>query len=142
MDKLLLPNETPEKRLEYLNSAADQVVQQTYYTRLNDSELSAKRAEFTNNALAIDDLETQKKDAVEQFKEQIKPLKEIHKTLSQEVRTGFVEKEGKLFKFIDRKIKMVHYYDSNGELIKTEPASVAELAQGTIHMNLRTGTDN
>lgn len=143
MSKHLLPDETPEKRLEYLESTADQVVEERYYQRLDQDELTAKKAEFTQNALDVDDLEEQKKEVLNQFKESLKPLKETHSRLASEIRTGFVEKHGRLYVYVDEKTRMVKYYDQQGELIesKTRPANADEL-QKTIRMSLRTGTDN
>lgn len=142
MNKFLLPNETPEKRLEYLNSTADSVVHEKYYERLSEQELGNARAEFTSNRLKIDDIQEQKKDVLAQFKEELKPLEELHKELSSQVRQGFVEKEGKLYKFIES--KMAYFYNSKGELIetKTRPASADEIQNPTIHMSLKTGTND
>ena len=143
MDKLLLPNEAPEKRLQYLEANADKVVNEKYYHRLSSDELIEKKALFTKNALEVDDLEDQKRNTLAEFKENLKPLKELHSRLGSEIRTGFEEKEGRLFKFIDEKSRMVYFYDENGELIetKTRPANSDEL-QNTIHMSLREGTNN
>ena len=143
MEKNILPNEEPEKRLRYLEDSADQIVEEKYYQRLTTEELTLKKAEFTANALEMDDLEEQKKEVMEEFKDKLKPLKDSHKSLASEIRTGFVQKEGRLFKMVDHKTRMVHFYDEHGEIIetKTRPVSSDEL-QNTIHMSLRTGTDN
>lgn len=142
-EKFLMRNEMPEKKLEYLSNTADEVVKEKYYQRLTSDELTAKKAEFTANALNIEDLEEQKKEVIDEFKNQIQPLKDANKILSSEIRTGFVQKEGKLFLMIDRQTRMVSYYDETGELIesKTRPATSDELQNTSIHMNLRTGTN-
>jgi len=144
MDKYLFQNETPEKRLELLQSTADQIIDDKYYQRLSNEELTMKKADFTANALKVDDLETEKKEVMDEFKERLQPLKVIHKTLSNEIRTGFTEKEGLLYKFIDDNTRMVYFYDESGELIetKTRPANSDEM-QNTIQMSIRkTGTEN
>ncbi len=144
LEKIIMQNETPQKRLEYLESTADEVVKEKYYQKLTGDELTAKKAEFTANALSIEDLEEQKKEVVEEFKHQIQPLKESNKILSSEIRTGFVQKEGKLYLIVDRQTRMVYYYDETGEMIetKTRPAKSDELQNTTIHMSLRTGTNS
>ena len=144
MDKYLFQNETPEKRLELLQSTADQIIDDKYYQRLSNEELTMKKADFTANALKVDDIEKEKKDKVDEFKEKLKPLKVTHKTLSNEIRTGFTEREGLLYKFIDDNTRMVYFYDESGELIetKTRPANSDEM-QNTIQMSIRkTGTEN
>jgi hypothetical protein len=142
-EKFILKNETPEKRLEYLESTADQVVKEKYYQRLTGDQLTIKKAEFTANALNIEDLEEQKKEVMDEFKDKIQPLKDSNKILSSEIRTGFTQKEGKLYMIIDHKTRMVNYYDETGEMIetKTRPATADELQNTTIHMSLRTGTN-
>ena len=143
MDKYLFQNETPEKRLELLESTADQIIDDKYYQRLSNEELTMKKADFTANALKVDDLETEKKEVMDEFKERLQPLKVTHKTLSNEIRTGFTEREGLLYKFIDDNTRMVYFYDENGELIetKTRPANSDEM-QNTIQMSIRkTGTE-
>lgn len=143
MDKYILQTESPEARLRYLEDSADQIVEEKYYQRLSKEELTLKKAEFTANALKMDDVVSEKKEAMEEFKERLKPLKETHKTLSTEIRTGFVQKEGRLYKFIDDKTRMVYFYDETGELIETmtRPCNSDEL-QNTIHMSMRTGTNS
>jgi hypothetical protein len=143
MDKYILQDETAENRLKYLEDSADQVVEEKYYQRLSKEELTIKKADFTANALKMDDVEQEKKEKMDEFKEKLKPLKETHRTLATEIRTGFVQKEGRLYKFVDQDTRMVHFYDETGELIETmtRPCNSSEL-QNTIHMSLRTGTDN
>src|SRR5690554_1408326 len=135
MDKYVMQNESPEKRLEYLKSTADQVVDETYYQRLDEPELAEKRTLFTASALKIEDFEEQKREMLEQFKEELKPLKSEFKSLASEIRTGFTEKKGKLFVFVDRETRMAYFYDEKGEMIetKTRPANADELSQTTIH---------
>jgi hypothetical protein len=139
MEKVILKDETPKKRIEYLESMADGVVKEKYYQRLTGEELTNKKTVFTANILQIEDLEEQKKEVIDEFKEQISPLKDANKTLSSEIRTGFIQKEGRLFLIIERETRMVYYYDETGELIetKTRPATVEEIQQPTIQMGLR-----
>ncbi len=137
MDQQLLPEETSANRLRYLEDSADQIVRETYFQRLSDSELTNQRAVFTNNALKIDDLEVKKKEAMDDFKAELKPLKAVHTELAAELRTKYAEKEGRLFKFVDHGTRMVGFYDTSGLLVKSEPASAQDLDQTTIHMEIR-----
>lgn len=143
MDKLFMPNETPESRLRILEAQATKVTKQKYFTRLSSDELTNARAAYTNNGLTIDRIEEEKKELLAQYKEQLKELKEIKKHLSKECNDGYREQEGKLFGFLDG--NMMYFYDTKGELIETltRPATVEELQNKTIfHDFARTGTDN
>jgi hypothetical protein len=102
MEKVFMPNETPEERLKILESQANFITKDKYFVRLEEEELVNARAAFTKNRLAMDDLEEQKKDVLSEIKEEMKPLKEIHKELSSEIRRGFREQEGRLFAFLEQ----------------------------------------
>lgn len=143
MEQQLFINLPSGERLKHLEASADSIVNEKYFQRLSDTELTAQRALFTNNALKIDDLEQQKKEVLDEFKEQLKPLKAVHKELAAELRTKYTEKEGRLFKFVDRSTRMVGFYDPSGQLIKSEPATSADLDQTTIFMQIqKEGTNN
>lgn len=142
-NKFLFENESLEERIELLENSADGVVEDTYYRKLTSSELTEKKAQFTANALKVDDLEEQKKDVLDEFKEKISPLKRRHKELGSEIRTGFEEQTGNLYKMIDLDENWVSFYSETGELIenKSRPAEMDE-QQKTIQMEIRkTGTD-
>lgn len=139
MEKTLF-NEKPRKdRQALLDGQADSVVNENYYVNLTDEELTARKHDFTSNALKVDDLEEQKKEVTTTFKTELAPLKIIHKTLGREIRTGVAEREGTLYVFIDHSTKTAYYYDVDGYLIptKTRPANETELTQMTLHKEIR-----
>lgn len=144
MEKHILQDQPPKQRAETLEATANEVVKEKYYQKLTGDELTAKKAEFTANALSIEDLEEKKKDAIDEFKGLMLPLKDSNKVLSTEIRTGFVQKECKLYVMIDTARRMAYYYDETGELVdtKTRPATADEIGSPTIFMNIRTGTNN
>lgn len=143
MEKQFMPNESPEARKKLLESQATTVSSEKYFTRLSETELAQSKSAFTKNILEMDDLEEQKKEVLDEFKERLKPLKEIHKSLSAEIRQGFREQEGVLYGFLEG--NMMYFYDEKGELIDTltRPATSDELSQRTIFMDIsKTGTNN
>ena len=144
MERFILKGEDPKIRLSYLQDSCDGVEERPYYKRLDEMEMAQKRIEFTNNALRMADIEDRKKDFLAELKEEMDPLKKRYAELSGEVRTGFAEVKGKLYKFIDHDTKMVVYYTEEGELIdrETRPATKDELAQMRISFNSKTGTED
>ncbi len=143
MSKFLFENESPEERKELLENSADGIVSEKFYRKLTQEELIAKKAAFTANALKFDDIEEQKKDVVAEFKEQLDPLKRTHKELGSEIRTGYEEVEGTLYKMVDTEKRWVSFYSETGELIETKSRpAVADELQKTIHMEIRTGTND
>ena len=140
MDKLFMPNESPAKRLKYLENQANGAVEDKYFHQLTEQELNLKRVEITDNVIELGDVEEEKAEVMKDFKSRIDPLKSEIKRLTLQVRTGHEERFGKLFKFIDREKRWVYFYDSAGNLIenKSRPANADE-----IHVQLRIeGTNN
>lgn len=143
MEKFLFQNEEPKKRKELLSSQADGVSEEKYYRRLTSEEILQAKSEFTQNSLAMDDLEEQKKEMLDEIKANLKPLKERRKELSSEVRTGIRQMQGTLYKVVDDETRMAYFYDEKGELIQTmtRPALADEL-QRTIQMEIRKNGTN
>lgn len=143
MEKFLFQNEEPKKRKELLSSQADGVSEEKYYRRLTSEEILQAKSEFTQNSLAMDDLEEQKKEMLDEIKANLKPLKERRKELSSEVRTGIRQMQGTLYKVVDDETRMAYFYDKKGELIETmtRPALADEL-QRTIQMEIRKNGTN
>ena len=112
-----MPTETPESRLRILEAQATFAKKEKYFVRVEEQELVNARAAFTKNRLDMDDIEEQKKDVISEFKEQMKPLKKIHKDLSEIIRKGFREQESRVFGFLEG--NMVYFYDEKGDLIET-----------------------
>jgi hypothetical protein len=135
--------ESPKEVEEWLKANGDTVVEKKYYRKLTAETLNVVRAEFTQNALEIDSLEADKAEYLSAIKESLKPLKEMKKDLSSQVRTGFKEVQGKLIGVIDFDTKMVYFYAEDGELIETEtrPAKAEELQQLRIEY-IKTGTND
>ena len=77
------------------------------------------------------------------FKEQLKPLKENQKQVGDEIRHGYAETTGTLYKFIDHESRLCYFYSASGELIETEtrPATTEELQQLTIAHSRRTAVN-
>lgn len=143
MDKFLYENEEPKERLNSLQNTADKVDEKRYYKKLSAEEISSRRKDFTDKSLTVSDLEEQKKETINSFKNQITPIKDEVKHLGTEIRTGYAQHYGKLFGFIDQNTKMVYFYSESGELIETEtrPANQDELGLFSDNVRkLRTGT--
>lgn len=142
MDNELFKNENPEIREKMLKDNCDQIVQDSYMKRLTPEELTSMKDSLSGIAIAINDLEEEKKELVAEIKTRLDPLKDEMRDKLTIIKNKAVLYKGDLFKFIDPKERMVGFYDSEGDLISSRTAMADEL-QGTFMQVLRgTGTSD
>jgi len=122
-----------EDRLDNFQANADGVEEMTYYEKLLDEEMIRKRAEFSGKSIDIARIKDRKKEAMDNFKAELKPIEIEASALLAEIKTGHREKEGKVFKMIDLDDHMVGYYTEEGNLIESRPATMEERTQLSIH---------
>ena len=133
MDKTMFKDLSTAERLDNFQANADGVEEKTYYEALSDEELIRKRADFSGKSIDIARIKDRKKEAMDNFKAELKPIEIEANTLLAEIKTGHREKEGKVFKMIDLVEGMVGYYTEEGTLIESRPATMEERTQLSIH---------
>lgn len=129
-----------EERKQFLEDNCDAVQEVTYSRAFEPEELALQREQLTDAAIKIADIEEEKKEVMDGFKERLKPLQaqkdEAIKALRDKSRTV----TEKCYKFLDEETKMVGFYNKEGNLVSSRPAFAKELEK-TIQMELRkTGT--
>lgn len=122
-----------EERLDNFQANAEGVEEKTYYEEIEKDDMIRKRAEFSGKSIDIARIKDRKKEAMDTFKAELKPIEIEAATLLGEIKTGLTEKEGKVFKMIDLVEHMVGYYTEDGTLIESRPATMEERTQLTIH---------
>jgi hypothetical protein len=132
------------ERVAFLKDNCDTVEHRGYMKRFTPEQLIQMKETLSEVSIEINDIEEEKKLAMETFKTQLKPHLEekakILKGLKQ--KAEFVEEN--CYKFIYQEEKMVGYYNSEGELIEARPIQSDEM-QGTIfqmNRDLKTGTND
>ena len=133
MEKTMFKDLSIEDRLDNFQANADGVEEMTYYEKLLDEEMIRKRAEFSGKSIDIARIKDRKKEAMDNFKAELKPIEIEASALLAEIKTGHREKEGKVFKMIDLDDHMVGYYTEEGNLIESRPATMEERTQLSIH---------
>lgn len=143
MDKFL-GQEIPEKdRWLFLKDNADAVEEVGYTHRFTPDELAQKKESLAETSIQINDIETEKKDVMEDFKQQLKPLNETKQILLENIKKGseYVENE-ECAKILYHEEKMVGYYNKLGELVYSRPIMPQEMQKTIFNMNRKTGTDS
>lgn len=134
----------PQERINFLIDNADAVVEMDYHKSFTEDELNKKRIDLVDKSIREDILE----EKIAKFKEEInielKPLKEETKSLRKELREKGQTVHEKVYQILDEDERMVGFYNSEGILISSRPATKDEF-QKTIYADLRNnkeGTNN
>lgn len=140
MDKFLGQDKSEVERINFLADNCDAVEEHGYTRRFSTDELNQKKENLANLSVEINDIEEEKKDAMDTYKDRLKPLNIDKKVLLDEIKkkSEFVNEE--CYKFIDHEEKIVGYYNKYGELVSSRPIMPQEM-QKTI-FQLKTGTND
>ncbi len=76
MDKFLGQDIPEQERWQFLQDNADAVEKIGYTHRFTPEELAQKKETLAEVSITINDVELEKKEAMESFKERLKPLNE------------------------------------------------------------------
>lgn len=140
LERSLLQDLRPEERKQALADNCDKLEEVTYRKPFTPEEIQRKRVELENVSIEISDLEQQKKDYLDALKMEMKPLTEIHKKTVKELKEKSMKISENCYAYLDEESRMMGYYNSEGLLVSSRPATVQEL-QKTIQMEIRTGTN-
>ena len=131
-----------EERASFLEDNCDAVEEVTYSRAFEPEELALKREQLTDASIKIADIEEEKKEVMDGFKERLKPLQEQKSEAIKSLRDKSQTVTEKCYKFLDEETKMVGFYNKEGNLVSSRPAFQKEL-QKTIQMDIRkNGTSN
>lgn len=149
MDKTIGAHiDNPIARQQFLADNCDAVVDKGYMKPYTPEELQGHKENLANVSIEISEIEAEMKQAQAEFKGRLKPLKEQRTNMVANIRAKAEYVTEKCFRFTDQQAKMTGFYNQDGELIESRPATADEL-QPTIFAALRhgnvptaTGTDN
>lgn len=131
-----------EERASFLEDNCDAVEEVTYSRAFEPEELALKREQLTDASIKIADIEEEKKEVMDGFKERLKPLQEQKSEAIKSLRDKSQTVTEKCYKFLDEETKMVGFYNKEGNLVSSRHAFQREL-QKTIQMDIRkNGTGN
>ena len=153
MDKFLGQDIPEQERWQFLQDNADAVEKIGYTHRFTPEELAQKKETLAEVSITINDVEMEKKEAMESFKERLKPLNEEKQELLDHIKRGseFVENEecAKILyhedeecaKILYHEEKMAGFYNKLGELVYSRPIMPQEMQKTVFSINRKTGTD-
>lgn len=143
MDKFLGQDIPEESRWQFLQDNADAVEEIGYMHRFTPDELAQKKEELAEKSIEINDIEIEKKEAMENFKERLKPLNVEKAELLDNIKKGseYVANE-ECVKILYHDEKMAGYYNKLGELVYSRPIMPQEMQKTIFSINHNTGTND
>lgn len=126
MEKYMLPNESRESRIQILKNTADKIEPDSYYKRLTEEEIQEEQRQFTDNAIEIGKFDRDLKEAKDNHKAKVKPLKSNMAINLHHIKTEMREVHEDLYLISDQVEGTMGYYSGDGELIKTRPLTREE----------------
>ena len=130
-----------KKRIAFLTDNCDSIEEKGYMKRFTPEQLLQMKEELSETAIAINDIEEEKKAKMELFKMRLKPLVEDRSSLLKGLKMKSEHVIERCFKFIDPETREVGFYNENGDLIESRPAYGDELQGNIFKVSLNTGTD-
>lgn len=127
--------ENLDERKEFLANNADGIEEMTYTKSFDSDTLMRKKDKYVVAAARVHDIEEEVKNFRELKKAELKPYKEECATLLSEIKQKGSLVTEKVFKFVDREARMTGFYNADGNLIASRPATRDELPQNIYSIN-------
>ena len=118
----MFSNYSPAERAQMLRDNADAVETRDYFKNAEGAELDQARVQITDLAIKRHAILERKKEAMAEFKEELKPIDEQYGETLDLVKYRGQKIKGDLFKFVDQEEGMVGYYNAQGDLVESRRA--------------------
>lgn len=134
-------------REAFLKDNCDKVEEKGYMKPYTPEELQQRKEELANASIEIAEIEQEAKEAAAHYKGKLKPLKETRARMVGDIKSKSEYVKELCYKFVDQEARETGYYNKEGDLIESRPATADEL-QITLFGVIRnqesqkTGTDN
>ena len=115
------------EREAFLKDNCDTVEEKGYMKPFTPEQLQGHKEQLANVSIEISEIEAEKKAASEIFKGQLKPLVESRSQMVSNIKAKAEYVKEICYKFVDQEEKYVGYYNSDGDLIESRPATADEL---------------
>lgn len=130
------------ERESFLKDNCDKVEEKGSMKPFTVEQLQEYKENLANVSIEILGIEEEKKKQDAVFKNMLKPLKDSRSQLITNIKSKSEYVKELCFKFVDQDKKMTGFYNLDGDLIESRPATADEL-QSTIFTSFRkTGTEN
>lgn len=124
----------------FLSDNADSIVEKTYMKPYSTAELQGKKEDLANVSIKIADIEQKKKAVMEEFKGELKPLHEEKAILVDNIKAKAELVTEECYRFTDQDEGITGFYNADGQLIESRPATADEMQGNLFKIVKKTGT--
>lgn len=117
-----------DERKQFLIDNADEVVEMDYSKAFDADELAKKKTTLAEKSIKIHDLQEEIKDFKTEKNLELKPLKEDVEELLADIKAKSRVVTEKVYKFVDEEERMACFYNAEGVLVSSRPATRDELS--------------
>lgn len=121
MDKQILINSSKSERVQILRDSADKKETFTYPKTLGAEEVTQLKDEYTKNAISFAKKEEAKKDFMDAWKGEVKPLKLEMTNQMSKIRNRVEEVTEDVYFISDQDAGEMGYYNADGVLVYQRP---------------------
>lgn len=112
--------------IQNLDATASKVEKGNYTKRLTQDELGIAKSDFAEVSITIAKIEEEKKEVMEEFKENLKKPKQQATELLETIKSKSVRKEGVLYLVDDQEAGTMYYFDEDAICVDYRPLSPKE----------------
>lgn len=131
----------PIQRESFLKDNCDACEQKGYMKPYSPEELQGHKEKLANVSIEIAEIEAEMKQVQAEYKGRLKPLKEARSMMVSNIKSKAEYVNEMCYRFTNQETKETGFYNKDGKLIESRPATADEL-QPTIFHALRTGTND
>ena len=117
-----------DERKQFLIDNADEVVEMDYSKAFDADELAKKKTTLAEKSIKIHDLQEEIKDFKAEKNLELKPLKEDVEELLADIKAKSRVVTEKVYKFVNEEERMTCFYNAEGVLVSSRPATRDELS--------------
>lgn len=129
----------PQDIKDNLESVAYDIHEKSYTKNLTEEEIVERKDEYSKISISLSEIEVQKKEAMERFKNLVKEPKQKASILLDSIKFKSEQKHGKLFLVDDQEDGMMYSFDTMGVCVEVRPLTKEE--KQTKLKALKQGTD-
>jgi hypothetical protein len=127
-------------RKTFFNDNADSVEKKGYMKKFTEDDLVDFKNDLSETDIVMNDIEEEKKEVVNVFKQKLKPLQQKQQKLLRDLKLKAEYVNEDCYKFIDANTRTVEYYNVEGELIESRQANADELQRNLFQEIRKNGT--
>lgn len=114
-------------REAFLKDNCDKVEEKGYMKPYTPEEMQQRKEELANASIEIAEIEQEAKEAAAHYKGRLKPLKEARANIVSNIKAKAEYVKELCYKFVDQEARETGYYNREGDLIESRPATADEM---------------